>query len=300
MFWLSGHPAQLNKKDLLPPEMTRKFTGTFWPFTDDYFNPLNAVFSVQILSEQILNRRPVWYLRDGLIPLIWFFKTFSQPKNIKSTLIVPVKFAEIVPIAWRAQVKYYEIVQVEADVSAVETLYVVGLIGAPHLDLDLLKNRIHSAQKLLGARLNKIEKLFYVPARHGDVRDQIAQFEAYRELFEAFGFNGRAIDWHEATGSRLSQKSAVLSLVADAIINDDYATQVGASRGAIQTHLLKVKSLSDIQIPLSPYHGLNIFGSLTEAKSAGRAIQSRGQLMSVIGSKIYLGFEWPDYFKSWQ
>lgn len=298
--WMSGHPSYASQLPLTNTPEFKVFLHQYWPATESYFNPLNAVFSAQVLSLNTLRSRPVWFFRDGLVPLMWFFKTFASPKGVDSKLIVPLKFANVVPKAWHSNVKYYEAVQTQNSLTDIATIYVVGVIGNLQLDLDLLRARLAQARAILGDRLQSCEKLFYLPSRHGDLRDQGIQFEAYRIIFSELGFNGRPIDWAECTSTRHNTKSAVLSTLSDFVIADEFVTHAAAAKGSFQFHLRSVPTPFDIQIPLSPYHGFNVYESVEQAISMGApAPISRIEIMKVIGHPIYLAMPWPQIFQGW-
>ncbi len=299
--WLNGHPDFANQAPLINTPELKQLLGHFWPATQEYFNPLNAVFSAQVLSLTTLRSRPIWLFRDGLIPLMWFFKTIPSPKGLQSKMILPIKFANVVPQAWQQNVKYYEIVQAPNALADISAIYVAGVIGALQLDLDILRARFAQAKDVLGDRVQKVEKYFYLPSHSGDKRDPTIQFEAYRTIFSELGFNGRPIDWAECVSSRHSTKSTVLSLLSDLVVSDDYVTHVSASKGSYQFHLRAARSAVDIQIPLSPYHGFEIYETTEAAVQAGATKPiSREEILKVIGHQIYLALPWPKIYQVWQ
>ena len=66
----------------------KNFFSHFWPNTSDYQSPFENIFLIQAATAKIFNSRPKWFIRDGLIPLLWFFKTHPTPAKMKSRIYI--------------------------------------------------------------------------------------------------------------------------------------------------------------------------------------------------------------------
>ena len=296
--WLSGHPKQ-QRFSFPATQEFKAFAGMYWPNTEAYHNPLGAVFSAQVLSSKLLSMNSMLLFRDGLVPLLWFFKVFPQPRTIKTTLIVPSPFARAVPSAWLRQVKFYTLVQVANPLKKPIALYIIGGTGSAHTDIPLIRNRVEACKNLLDGRIQDVEKRYFISSNPGDPDSPSRLFETFQILFSEFGFQGRPITWAEYNSSTQNPNCVSLSLNSDLAVYDDFAAHASASRGAFQVHLPVVSSISKVQIPLSPYHGMNIHDSMSAIEEAGEPILSRHEIMRTFGHEIYLKAPWPTFFSRW-
>ncbi|MBY0517939.1 MAG: hypothetical protein K2P81_13600 [Bacteriovoracaceae bacterium] len=87
----------------LPTDMQ----GRMWPSSEDFYHPLNAMFSCFFQTQEHLEYFKVVLLRDGAHMLLDFFLRFPSPKGNVATFLVPADLLFLVPDAWRAKVLAY-------------------------------------------------------------------------------------------------------------------------------------------------------------------------------------------------
>jgi hypothetical protein len=174
--------------EAVPPRETevKDFYQNLWPASEPYISVLNPVFLVDLPKMASPSEPGTWFVRDGLLPLIWFFQKNPEPGSFTGILRVDAEFEEFVPDAWRTQVELYEIFQ-EASSTYGRVVPAEGFIT----DILLLGLVMPSACSLkqLEADLEDIVDAIGGKARLGDVK--IRAFLSNR--FEAGGlFNAPA------------------------------------------------------------------------------------------------------------
>lgn len=78
-----------------------------WPSTDEFFHPLNPMFSAFFNEPRHLNSYDVVLLRDGATTLLDFYMRFPSPKTCRTTFFVHADLYFLVPDAWRGQTHAY-------------------------------------------------------------------------------------------------------------------------------------------------------------------------------------------------
>ena len=61
------------------PELS-KLMNWLYPHYQSYISPVNPVFLETIPNLEVLNSKKLWSVRDGLVPLLFFFTKFKIPK----------------------------------------------------------------------------------------------------------------------------------------------------------------------------------------------------------------------------
>lgn len=80
-----------------------------WPSGEDFFHPLNPMFSYFFKTYEHLDFYKVILLRDGALGLLDFFLRFPTPKNCKAQLLVPADLLFLVPDGWRPKIIAYRL-----------------------------------------------------------------------------------------------------------------------------------------------------------------------------------------------
>ena len=83
------------------PGEVQNFLNYLWPVALPYYSPLNPCYLVGTSAEKLLSQSPVWFARDGLIPLLWFFRQNPEPLEFQGRLWVQESLEQWVPNAWR-------------------------------------------------------------------------------------------------------------------------------------------------------------------------------------------------------
>ncbi len=81
--------------------------GKLWPSSEDFFHPLNPMYSCFFKKPTDLQYFKVILLRDGAYMLLDFFFKFPSPKPNFAQILVPAELSFLVPKSWQDQVICY-------------------------------------------------------------------------------------------------------------------------------------------------------------------------------------------------
>lgn len=83
--------------------------GRLWPSSEEFYHPLNPLFSFFISMHAHVDLFKVFLLRDGAEGILEFFVRFPAPKDFKVQILVPADLAFLVPDGWRPRVLCYRL-----------------------------------------------------------------------------------------------------------------------------------------------------------------------------------------------
>lgn len=83
--------------------------GRLWPSSDEFYHPLNPIYSFFFRNYGHLDFYDVVLLKDGAAGILDFFLRFPIPRKNKSLFLVPADLTFLVPQAWRPQVRGYRL-----------------------------------------------------------------------------------------------------------------------------------------------------------------------------------------------
>ncbi len=83
--------------------------GRLWPSSEEFYHPLNPIYSFFFRNYAHLDFYDVVLLKDGAIGILEFFLRFPIPRKNKSLFLVPADLTFLVPAAWRGQVLGYRL-----------------------------------------------------------------------------------------------------------------------------------------------------------------------------------------------
>jgi hypothetical protein len=98
--------------------------GRLWPSSEEFFHPLNPIYSCFLKRHSDLEYFKVILLRDGAYMLLDFFFKFPTLKASYAQILVPANLSFLVPKSWHSHVVCYK---VRKDVSAAMTKKLVFL-----------------------------------------------------------------------------------------------------------------------------------------------------------------------------
>ncbi|MFI5360466.1 MAG: hypothetical protein ACHQ49_00740 [Elusimicrobiota bacterium] len=246
--------------------------------SENYYSPIPLTFLRQCLRLEALDKAPLWLVRDGLVPILWFFRTFPRPGKLKTRLLIHADFARAVPAAWLSRVGSYEIVSLAANRPAGgrgRRFIVAGPLGEWICSINALTSRLEKLRSEIGTSLlGSAEVTLYLPARLGAY--QSAESDYYHaacvhRLLETFGgrkSNVRFIDW-----TRLISADAIDGDLVEfndrLLCADNFLVHHILSKGgrlAGQEGSSPANRRGEI-FPLSPYHGFLLNSSLRRSGS---------------------------------
>lgn len=83
--------------------------GKLWPSSEEFFHPLNPIYSCFLKRSTDLEYFKVILLRDGAYMLLDFFFKFPTPKPNYAQIIIPANLSFLVPRSWRSHVLCYKV-----------------------------------------------------------------------------------------------------------------------------------------------------------------------------------------------
>lgn len=154
------------------PDIDHAFFHYLTPFSNPYIGPLNPILLFCGYSIKSFNEKSNIMLRDGLIPLTYFFSE-SKPEDFNSTFYLPAEFCSIVPKLWRPKVKFY---RVKASTTyhagnLPRKILLVGTLNSTFADRDEFKAEILNLVNSLGGKenLKNIEIAAYFSFKRNDL-----------------------------------------------------------------------------------------------------------------------------------
>ncbi len=259
-------------------EEVRGFTKSFWPFMEAYYSPLQPVFSFELARAARLQRQPLWMLRDGTIPLSWFFESLGPQAPAQSRLLVHEALGNLVPPPWRKRTKFYDVYAEKTYHSAnpPKRLLLFGPVNSLITGLDDLDRILAEAKETLG-RANLEEVILYCPVRHSEhvsAEEESFECQFYHRIFSVFGAKAKFRHWQSLEHGSFPD-TALVELNGGWLYQDSSVLHLLLSRGA---GLLRAPAKRrGERIPLSPFHGMEIFDASTE--SGFRAKENAGELL---------------------
>ncbi|MBK9294003.1 MAG: hypothetical protein IPM57_06090 [Oligoflexia bacterium] len=304
--WFSNHPEKKYSKNFLPHTAdSSSLKEILWPIAMDYDNPLNAVFLLQIPHLEMLNQKSVWLIRDGLVPLMWFFNKNPNPKNVKSKLLVEQSFADFIPNKWRDRFGTYKIVT--KNMKPYKNICVSALLLEAYCSLDYFVNSLKESTNILDKNYFKMPKTSFFVHRFGysnPANEQIYSSRFMLELFKHFGLNFNPINWNQLSEQSEYNETLYFDFNEKLLIADSFITHLILSRGG---QILNDKNeLSGKYIPFSIFHGVLVEENLKKTNIKQLSNKDKNQyellnkrLVSAMTSEANKKFPWPNWFAEW-
>ena len=244
---------------------SKTFIEYLWPMTSPYASPLNPRFLMDFEIFGMKETDSSFLVRDGLVPLLWFFRRWPTPENFKNTMIVPRRLLRFVPEAWQARVAGYEIVNLEKPgfepAASNSQIFFYGLAMPGYCTFEHLEARLN---QIKNHHKNNSKLISMLPLRFSFKHDPSLEFHFrfMQEIFRVLGTDILSVDLNYVESQLRYQGFQVLDLSDGFLISDNYLTHLALSRGA---RLMDAPVLSkDLEfapaeghrvVRLSPYHG---------------------------------------------
>ena len=253
-------------RDFPPPAFAQDFFESFSASASHHECSLNPVFLVQIPTIEAFNRRPIWLLRDGLLPIFHFFRQFPQPGPINSEILVDSSLASLVPAAWSSQVRLYRVICCPPKRSPAQFLIYGPVLVDDHY-LEINREALRPVSRLRPAR----DRVYCHLAIRNElwVSAESVALNYYSRLAREIGPGFEPVEWMQIL-FRLSFQGVQLLPINNRLIADHYLTHLVLPRGGYLESTPR-KSHED-WVPLSPFHGYAI--SKINRKTARKAANS--------------------------
>jgi|GEM_PF-3133985 len=307
--WFTSHPQSHQRKTLLPvTHDVREFLNFTWPLSNESYNPLNSIFSMQCLRLDLLNRQSSWLFRDGLIPLLWFFRTHPDPKNLQTKIYIHEDLIDFVPEIWRAHMGSYRMVSL-AEGNGSRKLLLVGIMAEPFMAIKELESKLEKLQSAHGEDLKNLEKsALLIPKNFGYSTENDHQYvvQYMTMLCEVFGTKIKALQWRQFENMDHFHGYEIISLNDHYLISDDHAVGFAASRGARlfddnKSTAKNTTKSTETLTRLSPYHGYHLQENIpdTSARSTSEEAKASEKYLRAMNSQAHIHMPWPQWFSDW-
>jgi hypothetical protein len=307
--WFLAHAHSKAQGKVLDqrPEV-KNFINYLWPVCDSYFSPLNPIFLSEVADVKAMNEFPVWMARDGLVPLLWFFKKNPAPGKLKSRLLIHRDFSEYVPPAWRSTIGTYRI-EATPEGSAPgrsKHLLLIGLMMDTYCSIPALKNKLSAVSETLGKKgLADMRISAFIPPRMdawGGEHHHEFSIQYCLELARYLGTEISALSWTQLQGMSSWAETTVVDLNENLLCADNFLLHKVMSTGARPFEHREPgqneKNPRGTLVRLSPYHGVRIEKHITTDKFKGR-FEEIAAIERVFLSEANQRFPWPNWVLGW-
>jgi len=244
------------------------FIFTFWPVTEEYYSPLNALYLHELGQFSEAHNCSTILSRDGALPLLWFFENNPVPQT-KTKLLVHKSLQHFVPKSWRNNVGSYELGNHPERAFKWEkrqdprTIIIHAIITQNFLTLDYVKKRLDLMFQLIDEKKILVENFecFFIfrddPYHWVETDKLVCQF--MQEITATLKGSVKFYSEKEILNKNTFANSYLFELNQNYFSTDNYINFLGLSRGA---SLLESGHPQGKFIQLSPFHGAYIKDNL--------------------------------------
>lgn len=319
--WLHSHSDLKRERPVDGgPAPGRDFVNFLWPAGIGYASPLCPAFLAEYGGSVVAGSRPVCLARDGLVPLLWFFREFPEPRTASSWLLVHSELAPFIPTPWRKASGQYRLENDPKMFRGRKTnrLVLTGVMMDAYCDLAELEERLELVCENLGSSKEGLEEvLAFIPARtdgfgvehrHEYVIDYVTLLSRF------FGSKVKGITWNAFDSRESWDGFAVCDLNSRFACADSYLLHRAASKGArivgeeTASPLPQASSRKEGQrwVQLSPFHGVRaepVTGKCVFDDGNGLPEEMKKgfeqRYMAAMRSEANRRFPWPQWFAAW-
>ncbi len=237
------------------------------PFADKYYSPLNPFIIFGGADSAQLLKKNVWMLRDGLLPLSFFFKEASEELlQDDRKFIIHKDLWFLVPPAWQKSVLFFDVKSnnVFDQKRLPQKIFISGFANDTLADQDeFLADIEELASNFSKEELEKIQISAYFPGKNNDLwakwKDE-NPFKYAKALFKNLKIDIDFPDWEIIKSTMNYDDTLYFEINRGAMVKDSYLKQMFLSRGAGE---LKRENSEDgftymKNVQLSPYHSVEI------------------------------------------
>lgn len=230
------------------------------PFSLEYVGPHNPVLLGGYITKKLLNKK-LWTMRDGLIPLSFFFKEHAPEQGVDYA--IPAEFWFAVPEHWRKNALLYE-TKAETTYSSANPpakIFLTGMQDSVFADEQELTDALTKLQNELGAEnLQKAKITALFPYKQNNLwgkRSDDETFSLAQKILECTGLKVAFTEWSELKNESDFKNCLYAELNEKYFVADSFVQQFALSRGAgllKKTTDLPLKEVHTFR--LSPHHSI--------------------------------------------
>ncbi len=252
----------------LTSDAERQYLNYLSPFSDKYFSHLNPFILFGGAAHEQLLKKNVWMLRDGLIPLSYFFQEASVDlMKGKRKFIIHKDYWFLVPKEWQKNVIFYDITSnhVFDSNNLPKKIVITGVANETLADPEEFTEDIKELAAVFSKKdLEKIEISAYLPNKRTDLWGRWQDeniFKYAKVMFQNLKLDIDFPEWEIIKMNMDFQNTLYFEINRGTLVKDSYLQHMMLSRGA---GLLKKKNdLKGFTLikkhPLSLYHGVDIY-----------------------------------------
>lgn len=247
--------------------------------------------------------------RDGLIPLLWFFRHFPEPGRANFRILVHRDLADFVPEPWRPQTGTYRIESLVEPAAEPEKILILGL------NLTGRRQLAEAWRKCEAARALVREDVWRGLPKEVFVQVKPSIFEGsdmawMLELGARLGSGVTSPDWGDLESRDSFRGTWIVDLNDGLLTPDHYLNHLVLSRGGRVISPAREIVESETRIDLSTQHALYAVDRLDNERGwdgkwrrqspleCERYFRGLGAFSTVPRAKES-GFPWPLWFEAW-
>lgn len=209
------------------PELS-KLASWLYPHYQSYISPVNPIFVSEIPNLDILNSKKLWAIRDGLVPLLFFFTKFKTPKGLHSKILIDQELLDCVPEVWRPYVGSYYLQSKDNSVEA-DKAFIYGV----NSEVFMSKESVEKALEPFAKRKKPWKEVWiYLSTRQfTPLENPRHHAQMFLEIFERTGAKMKVVDLQEILGVQSWENWQLFELNKKTILADSWLSQAVISRG---------------------------------------------------------------------
>ncbi len=258
--WFTTRLPQPNKsKNQISQSKMEEWLGDY---THPYYSPLKPLFTSEIADPEMIKDYEIVTLRDGLVPLLWFFRTNPDPSIFSNHFLVHHSLKQFIPQAWKSHIHYYSISSNKKNTPPTKII-LTGHIPDQYCSQERIGNLITTLKLQIDKlKLNFTSADIYMPVLHDpfyiDVQGGSNLFYFCQEIltmFKQFGKIWTSRDFH----SKTEFSAYCLFDIGSNMLNcDPSIIQQALGKNAMLLNPSPSEKPT-FQSALSPYHQINIY-----------------------------------------
>lgn len=304
--WYAENPLAKKKRSVML-SANSEFAEKLWPLTLDYYSPVISIFSFQLTTLKVLNSEEAWIFKDGLVPLLWFFKKHPKPMALKTKIYVSKEWLPFVPGAWKKLIGSYEVISLKGPKrSKRKNIVMLGLFSELYLSQKNIKEVFKKVSRPFeGKSPKKLPKFAYLPQRlflDEKAMDRSSfPIEFSVHLTSTLGTNISPITHQYIFESKDLTKIYVMDVTDKYLCADNGLVHLAMGKGAGLWQGAKMpKKLkeNELVVPLSDFHGF-LLDKTPAFKEIGLRSEHRERLLLAQESESNQLVPWPSIFTDW-
>jgi hypothetical protein len=304
--WFDHHPMSTWRQEYKTHsgDDVESFIGYTWPMSTPYFNPFGAAFLIQLQDQRILHTKRIWLVRDGRVPLVWFFRRFPKPDpEVQAKLMIDEDMLTCIPVAWRPHISTYRLVS-NAPATKESRVAILGLASESYCSLDYLEKKLKQISAIEKSERIKMDMFLPVRTGSGDESDHVYHPDFFRRFFKVADHESRVFSYYQMVGTFDMQNLRLYDISDKMLLSDNAMVHELLKKGA-QWPVTEPTRENEEYVPLSAFHGYAINHNVDfvepdwDDKSLRTAAKFESDIAGALNSQAFKFMPWPKWFSEW-